>query len=253
MAQDPFERLKGDVFGTRATAELIAAGGLGNPAHGIIEKMEQDRRRFDALLGARPDYFAEAARGHAAFNDLLQKRPTIFEDIARSQEQFAKFAATGGLAAAQERLTTIDTALAHTRSFAAGLAGQQAFERLAGARTAIPDHVVDALAGTGALSPLIERLSNPASDVGRRFTVQMEGMSRLIAAATGAFPSRADLAARFPQVVPALRLPTGAEIAGVDLAAASGLTGVSRDWATATAVEIAAIDTPCVRADRPEL
>lgn len=253
MAQDPFERLKGDVFGTRAIAELIAADGLGNPAHGIIEKMEQDRRRFDALLGVRPDYFAEAARGHAAFTKLLQKRPTIFEDIARSQEQFNSFVATGGLAAAQERLTTIETALARTRSFAAGLAGQQAFERLVGARTAIPDHVIDALAGTGALSSLVERLSSPASEVGRRFTEQMEGLSRLVTEVTGTLPSRADLAARFPQVVPALRLPTAGEIAGVDLAAASGLVGVGRDWAAATAAEIAAIGTPWVRGDRPEL
>lgn len=253
MAQDPFERLKGDIFGTRATTELIAAGGLGSPARGVIEKMEQERRRFDTLLGLRPDYFAEAARGHAAFTELLQKRPTIFEDIARSQEQFNTFVATGGLAAAQERLTTIEKAFTHTQSFAAGLAGQQAFERLVGARTAIPDHVIDALAGAGALAPLVERLSNPAGEVGRRFSEQMEGISRLIAGVTGAIPARADLAARFPQVVPALRLPTAGEIAGVDLAAASGLAGVGRDWAASTAAEIAAIDTPWVRSDRPEL
>lgn len=254
MALGPYDKLHDDVFGTRRTAELIAAAGLDNPAQGIIAKMEADRRRLDERLGRRPDFFAEAARAQAAFTALVEARPTIFEDIRRQQEQFNTFVASGGYDAAQRRLVEVQDMLAGTRARLATSPGLAALDRIAGARAAIPDHVIDALSGTGALSALVERVANPGVEIGRRFAEQMDALSRTISGVTGALPSRADLAVRFPEVVPPLRLPTTAEIAGVDLAAASGLgDGAGRDWALGTAAQIAAINTPWVRDDRPDL
>lgn len=252
IGKDPFDRLGRAALGLDTTmATLRAAQGLGASAD-VFARMEADRKRFNDLLKARPTLFEDAARGHLAFQQLLERQPTIFEDIARQRESFERFAATGGLEAAQGHLATMN-AIAAARALAASTQGSAALERIAGARALIPDLVIEALAGRDALGPMVDRFAGGVSEVNRRFTEQMEGISRLVVEATGGWPTRETLAARFPEIVPALRLPTRAEIADVDLAAASGIKDAGAEWAANVAREIAAIETPWVRDDRPEL
>jgi hypothetical protein len=252
IGEDPFDRLTRDALGLDKTlATIRSAQGLGASAD-VFTRMEADRRRFDELLSTRPTLFEDAARGHLAFQQLLERQPTIFEDIARQRDSFERFVSTGGLAAAQGHLATMN-AITAARALAASTRDSAALERIAGARSLIPDMVVEALAIRNALNPIVERFAGGATVLNERFTQQIEGISRLVAEAATGWPTRDILAARFPEIVPALRLPSAAEIADVDLAAASGIKGTGVDWATNTAREMAMIETPWVRDDRPEL
>jgi hypothetical protein len=251
MAKDPFDHLKDAPLGIAATAAVIRAA---LPGAGIVERMNEERRAREAILGfaVKPSVIEDALRAHRQFQDLLKSQPTIFEDIARKQESFDRFVETGRYAAAQAHLTTI-SAIDQARRLAAFTSGNGILERVAEARAIIPDHVVTALAQAQALTSVIDRFSGATSEVSHRFNEQIEGISRLIAEATGALPTRAQLAASFPEVVSPLRLPSPQEIASVDLAAAAGNPRAGRTWVAETAAEIAAIDTPWVAAGTPEL
>lgn len=124
-------------------------------------------------------------------------------------------------------------------------------ERVIGIRAMMPDPVVETLARLGSLSTLVASVAG-AQAFGADVARQMEELSGLVTSATRQ-PLRADLAARFPDIVSALRLPTVAEIAGVDLGHAAGVTAASPEWAKSLADEMAGISAPWVLADRPEL
>jgi len=251
MAKDQFEHLKGDPLGIAATAAAIRAA---SPGTDIVARMDEERRAREAMFGfaAQPRVIEDALRAHQQFQDLLKRQPTLFEDMARKKVSFDRFVSTGGYAAAQQHLATI-SAIDEARRVATFMPHSAILERVAAARGVMPDHVVAALAQAQALTSVVDRFSGATSKVGRRFNEQMEGISRLIAEATGALPTRAQLAASFPAVVPPLRLPTQQEIAAVDLAAAAGNARAGRTWLAETATEIAAIETPWVAADQPEL
>lgn len=251
MAKDPFEHLKGDALGVAATAVAIRAA---SPGVDIAARMNDERKAREAMFGfaAQPRAFEDALRAHRQFEELLKRQPTIFEDMARKRESFDRFVATGGYAAAQQHLATI-SAVDEARRLAAFTPGRETLERIAAARAVLPDHVVTALAQVQALTSVADRIGTAAGGFTHRLNEQMEGVSRLIAEAGGALPTRAQLAARFPEVVSPLRLPSAQEIAAVDLAAASGAHAVSASWAAETAAEMAAIREPWVSDDQPEL
>jgi len=253
VVNDPLKKLGQAALGVdRTSAALRAAQGVLQGSD-IFERMARDQRRFDEMLGLRPDIFRDIARQQQAFSDLLARRPTIFEDMARKQSEFEMLVSGGGLAAATDRLASVEQATASARRLAGVLEHQKAFERLINGRSILPDHVVDVLALRAPVNSLVEHLSGHPSRIGDRFAKQMEEASRFIAEATGTLPSRDVLSGRFPDIVPPLRLPTRSEIAGIDLVAASGVRNLDRAWREATAAQIATIETPWVRDDRPDL
>jgi hypothetical protein len=251
MANDPFDPLKGNPLALAATAGAIRAA---SPGADILSRLNEERRAREAMFGftAQPRVIEDALRAQRKIQDLLKHQPTLFEGMGRKQESFDRFVATGGFAAAQQHLTTI-SAIDGANRLAAFMPGQKILERVAAARSMMPDHVVTALAQARALTSVVERISDSTKEVSQRFNEQIDGVSRLIAEATGALPTRAQFAASFPEIVPPLRLPTRQEIAAVDLAAAAGNPRAGRTWVARTADEIATIEVPWVADDQPEL
>ena len=226
-----------------------AARGLA-PAQDVVSRMLEEQRRFERILQDRPTLFEDAARGQAAFSDLLRANPNVFENMARGQMLFDRYA-NGDLAAGEPiRLQELRKAQTSVASLASGIARRD-MERVIGIRAMTPDPVVDTLARAGSLSSFVANVAGMEA-IPPGVARQLDELSGLMASAAGQ-PSRADLEARFPDIVPALRLPTVAEIADVDLLRASGVKAAGPEWTKSLADEMAGVTTPWVLADRPEL
>lgn len=242
----------------RAMREITGASDLMKTAIGVsrtsdmVEQALANQRRFDEMLRIRPTLFEDMARGHQRITELLERRPNIVEEMARRQAEFDRFVASGAYDRTTQRLTAFQEALAGADRLGKLLPHADTYERLLSARPLISDSVADVLARNGALTPMLERFG-AASALDQRIADQLAGVERLLAETGSAGMTRASLSAGFPDLVPAYRLPSAAEIAGIDLAGVAGIGDPAGEWTRATAAQMAAIETPWVRADRPEL
>lgn len=249
IGDDPLKKAMRDLTG--ASDIVKAAAGLGRHSD-IVERALTAQRQHDELLRLRPGLFAEMAAGQQRIADMLAKRPGILEEMARRQSEFDAMFASGAFAQASTRFSAFAEAVAGADRLGKLLPKADVYQRVLGVRPLIPDSVADVLARSGALTPTLERLG-AATALDRAVAEQLAGIERLVAESDAARLSRVSLAERFADLVPHYRLPTPAEIADVDLAGVAGIGDPAGEWARATAAQMAAIETPWVRTDQPEL
>jgi len=227
---------------------------LGLTDNRLFERIAEQRRALDTILAVRPRYFDEIAEQQRRFSDMLAARPTIFEDLARRQADFDRMLGGRSVAEITAHVSGVQAMIERAGGVGVIAERARAFERLLELRPVIPDAVADQLARMGSLTPVIDRLMAPRDAAQEALGRDLAGLSAFIGQATSiADIARGVLEARFPAVVPAWRFPTATELAEVDLAAAVGAIARDATWRRAAVAEMAAIATPWVRNDAPEL
>jgi hypothetical protein len=249
VGDDPLGKAMRDLLGASAITKAALGSGYDG---GVVGKAFEAQRRFEEMTRIRPSLLEDVAMRQSRISDLLASRPGIVEALARRQTAFDKIIAGDAFRQATERLGAFEDAIAGANRIGTSLRNAGAFERVLAARLFIGDTVADFLARRDAIGPLMERLSR-ASEMENAIAAQIVGIDDLVRHAASADLTRADLAQSFPDLVPALRFPTAAEVAEVDLAAVARIGDGAGEWARSTAAQIAAISIPWVRDDRPEV
>lgn len=232
----------------------IDRAALGLTANPLFVRMTEQRRALDAILAARPRFFDEFAEQQCRVSDMLAVRPTLFEEMARRQAEFDRLLGGRSIAEITAHASSVQAMIERAGGVGVLAERARAFERLLEVRPVIPDAVADQLARMGSLTSVIDRLMAPHSAIQEMLSQDLTALSAYIANATNAAGiTRGVLETRFPAVVPAWRFPTATELAEVDLAAAVGAIARDATWRQAAVAEMAAIATPWVRDDAPEL
>ncbi|WPL55514.1 Swt1 family HEPN domain-containing protein [Qipengyuania profunda] len=245
---DPISKVMRDLQG--GTLASLAAGK--DSSSQLIERAMRGHSQYEKLIARQPDFVEQALAHQKTYQDLIDRHPAFFDTARQRAEELSLMASNGTFDLVSDRLGAIAHSASLAERMASGSVAGDTFASLVAGRGLLDDTVADILAKRDALAPVMERLQG-VSTTTEAFARQLAGLSQAADALAGIVPSRARLATDHPDLFPELRVPTMAEVAQIDFAAIAGVRHAQVDFAERLRTEVLAIETPWVRADRPEL
>ena len=245
---DPFGKAMRDLH----TGTLAALSAGQDNSSRLIEKALRGHKQYEDLIARRPDFVEQALARQTSAQQLVDRHPAFFDNARQRAEELSLLASNGTLELATDRLDALAHSAALAEQMAGCVPGGEDFAALVAGRSLIADSVADILAKRDGLAPAMERLQN-ATATSDTFAQQIAGLSRAADELAGIVPSRSRLASDYPDLFPELRIPTATEVTQIDFAAIAGVRHAQADFAERLRTEVLAIETPWVRADRPEL